>query len=115
MRIRFGLAIGMLALSISATATEQAGKLELTRVEEVPGTKGNKILVFRHKAVEGMDSPGYVAAGQEYTVTFGVPEGYRPEDKKPLPVILYLHGFGDTWQNTKSSPNYFPNVYTLVP
>jgi hypothetical protein len=115
MRIRFGLAVGLLAVSLSAAETKQIGKLELTRVEEAAGDNGNQILVFKHKAVEEMDSPGYIAAGQEYYVTFGVPAGYRPEDKKPVPVILFLHGFGDTWQNIKSSPNWFPNVFTIVP
>ncbi|MBV8882312.1 MAG: prolyl oligopeptidase family serine peptidase [Planctomycetaceae bacterium] len=113
MRITF--AVGVLAMTLSAAADVRIGKLELTPVEEIPGDKGNRILVFKHKAVEEMDSPGYVAAGYEYHVTFGVPEGYRPEDKKPIPVILFLHGFGDTWEGIKKSPNWFPNVFTLVP
>jgi pimeloyl-ACP methyl ester carboxylesterase len=115
MRIRVGLAVGILALTTLASAQGVGGKLELTPVEDLPGDKGNRILVYKHKAVEGMDSPGYVAAGYEYHVTFGVPEGYRPEEKKPIPLILFLHGFGDTWQGIKSSPNWFPNVFTLVP
>ncbi len=115
MRIRFGLAAGMLAMATLARAEGAGGKLELTPVEDFPGDKGNRILVYKHKAVPEMDSPGYVSAGYEYHVTFGIPEGYRPGDKKPIPVILFLHGFGDPWQDIKKSPNWFPNVFTLVP
>ncbi|HVR84926.1 MAG TPA: hypothetical protein VMU54_11490, partial [Planctomycetota bacterium] len=115
MRISLGLAVGVLAVTLSAAAEDVIGKLELTQVEEVPGDKGNRILVFKHQAVEEMDSPGYVAAGYEYHVTFGIPEGYHPEDKKPMPLVLFLHGFGDTWQDIRKSPNYFPSVFTLVP
>lgn len=115
MRITLGLAVAMLTLTLPAGAQEKIGKLELTPVEEIPGDTGNKMLVFKHKAIENMDSPGYVAAGYEYHVTFGLPAGYRPEDKKPLPVILFLHGFGDTWQDLRKSPNWFPNGFTLVP
>jgi len=115
MRIMLGLTVAVLALTFPAAAQERTGKLELTPVEEITGDNGNKILVFKHKAVENMDSPGYVAAGFEYHVTFGLPGGYRPEDKKPLPVILFLHGFGDTWQDIRKSPNWFPNGFTLVP
>lgn len=100
---------------LTGVARAEAGKLELAQVEESTGEKGNKVIVFKHKAVEDMDSPGYVAAGQEYYVTFGIPAGYKTDDKKLLPVILYLHGFGDTWQNIKNSANWFPNTFTIIP
>jgi pimeloyl-ACP methyl ester carboxylesterase len=115
MRTGYVLCLCVLLVAMSVTAKEEMGKLDLTQVEELPGDKGNKIVVFKHKAVAEMDSPGYVAAGHEYHVTFGIPDGYKPEEKKPLPLILFLHGFGDTWQNIKKSPNWFPNAFTLVP
>jgi hypothetical protein len=98
-----------------AFAKEDIAPLELTQVEERAGDKNNKIIIFKHKAVKGMDSPGYVTAGQEYHVSFGVPTGYKPDDKKPIPVILFLHGFGDTWQDIANSANWFPEVFVIIP
>jgi hypothetical protein len=96
-------------------AQEEIGKLELVPVEEKAGEKGNKILIAKHKATAGMDSPGYVADGYEYHVSFGVPANFKPEDKKPLPVILFLHGFGDTWQQIATSANWFPDMFVIIP
>jgi hypothetical protein len=109
------LAFCLLLNAASTRAADEIGKLDLTQVEERAGDQNNKIIVFKHKAVAGMDSPGYVAAGQEYFVSFGVPAGYKADDKKPMPVILFLHGFGDTWQDIVKSANWFPNVFVIIP
>ena len=115
--MRRGLLISVcvIAAVFSSVAKAELAKLDLTQVEDTTGEKGNKIVVFKHKAVAEMDSPGYVAGGQEYYVTLGIPAGYKADEKKPLPVILFLHGFGDTWQNIKTAPNWFPNTFVIVP
>ena len=109
------LALALLFAVAAAHAADEIGKLDLTQVEERAGDQNNKIVVFKHKAVAGMDSPGYVAAGQEYFVSFGLPAGYKADDKKPIPVIVFLHGFGDTWQTIVNSANWFPNVFVIIP
>jgi hypothetical protein len=101
--------------SFSVTANEEIGKLELTQVEERPGDKGNKIIISKHKAVAGMDSPGYVAKNYEYHVSFGVPAGFKAEDKRTYPVILFLHGFGDTWEAIAKSANWFTDSFVIIP
>ena len=109
------LAFCLLVGAVAASAEEAAVKLELTKVDERAGEHGNKMLVFSHKAVKGMDSPGYVAAGYEYHVTFGLPTGFNPDDKKALPMMLWLHGFGDKWEDIVNCANWFPDMLVVIP
>ena len=105
----------LIGSSMFSRATEEKANLQLTKVEERAGTKGNSMIVFTHKAVSGLDSPGYVATGYEYHVTFGLPAGYNPGDKKPRPLLLWLHGFGDTWQDIITCANWFPDMLVIIP
>ncbi|HYF49888.1 MAG TPA: prolyl oligopeptidase family serine peptidase [Planctomycetota bacterium] len=113
--MRIAVLTFVFCLAASLLAKEEIGKLELSPVEERGGGKEPKILVFKHKAVDGMDSPGYVKQGYEYHVSFGIPADYKPDDKTPRPVILFLHGFGDTWQQIADSAKWFPDMFTIIP
>ena len=75
-------------------------KPELALVRELTGTKGNKVLLYKHKAVTGMDSPGYVASGYEHCVSLGLPAGFDPRAGKSYPLLVWLHGFGDKGPGT---------------
>lgn len=105
----------LLFIAALLSAPQEAGKLDLSRVEERKGEKGNAILILKHKAVAGMDSPGYVKAGLEYHVSFGLPSDYKTGDKTLRPVILFLHGFGDTWTDIAGSANWFPDTFVIIP
>ena len=81
------------------TATKASGATaapELRLVGTKTGPKDNKVLVFKHKAVKDMDSPGYVAQGYEHGTSFMLPAGWKDTDKAPRPLMISLHGFGDT-------------------
>lgn len=92
------------------------GKLELQPVEQRVGGAGNQVLIFKHKAVAGMDSPGYVAAGQEYHVTFSIPKGIEVADGgRPARLVMILHGFGDGWQGIVKFADAYPDAFVLIP
>ncbi|MBA2480740.1 MAG: prolyl oligopeptidase family serine peptidase [Planctomycetes bacterium] len=105
----------LMSASLAAHAVDAIAKLEMTPVEERAGDNGRIIRVVKHKAVAGMDSPGYVAAGQEYHVSVGIPATYKAGDTKKIPAILVLHGFGDTWQAIVSFANFYPELFVIVP
>ena len=107
--------VALVLCAASLAAKDEIGPLELTPVEEKKGDKGNTILIMKHKAVVGMDSPGHVKDGYEYHVSFGVPSDYKPDDKTPRPAILYLHGFGDKWQQIAPAANWFPEFFVIIP
>jgi len=89
-------AAALLTVAAMVAAGAQTAKPVLRLVETKTGAKGNKVLVFKHKAVKGMDSPGYVAQGYEHGVAFALPAGYTEGEKKPRAMVLSLHGFGDS-------------------
>jgi len=87
------------ALSLAVGALAPAGEIsapDMRLSDTKTGPRGNRVLVFRHKAVAGMDSPGYVAQGYEHGVAFMLPADYREGEKTPRPLLVSLHGFGDT-------------------
>ncbi len=92
-----------------------AGTLELQKADEQPGGKGNKLFIFTHKAVEGMDSTGYVKQGFEYHLTISLPAGYREKAEDPFPVLLWLHGFGDKWDQLQKVADWFPGKIVIIP
>jgi hypothetical protein len=116
MPFRLAVFAFLLIASPLLRAADAIAPLELTQMEERPGEGGKKIVIFKHKAVAGMDSPGYVAAGQEYVVTVGLPAGFDPADKKKTyPLVMVLHGFGDTWQQIVNYANFSPEAFVILP
>ncbi len=79
-----------------AAAADEMGTPELRLIETKAGAKGNKVLVYRHKAVKGMDSPGYVTQGYEHGVAFALPGDYKEGETAPRALLVSLHGFGDS-------------------
>lgn len=98
-----------------ASGAIAAEKLELQKTAEQPGGKGNKLFIFTHKAVEGMDSPGYVKQGYEYHLTISLPAGYRENSENTFPVLLWLHGFGDKWDQLQKAADWFPGKIVIIP
>jgi pimeloyl-ACP methyl ester carboxylesterase len=108
------LGLGWAAVPALAAAADHA-PLALEQVEERAGKKGNRILIHTHRAVDGLDSPGFVAAGKEYHVSFGIPAAYREGSDAKLPLVLSLHGFGDTWEAIVGNADWFPDAFVLIP
>ena len=97
MQLFLALVVIALAQGVYAAQDVPASPLpELRLVETKIGPKGNKVLVFKHKAVKGMDSPGYVAQDFEHGVSFMLPAGWDEIKRTPRPMALSLHGFGDS-------------------
>jgi hypothetical protein len=91
--------LSVMALLISGAwvaAADAPAVPEPRLVDTKTGPKGNKVLVFKHKAIKDMDSPGYVAQGFEHGVSFMVPAGYTEGERTPRALYISLHGFGDT-------------------
>jgi len=91
--------LSVMALLISGAwvaAADAPAVPEPRLVDTKTGPKGNKVLVFKHKAIKDMDSPGYVAQGFEHGVSFMLPAGYTEGEKTPRALYISLHGFGDT-------------------
>ncbi|HYE07025.1 MAG TPA: alpha/beta fold hydrolase [Planctomycetota bacterium] len=109
------LAASACALPTPAAASEYADALALERVEERAGSGGNRVLVHKHRAIDGLDSPGYVAAGKEYHVSFAVPAAHRDGADAKLPLVLSLHGFGDSWESVIGNAAWFPDSFVLIP
>ena len=109
------IALMLTCLACFSWAETGIGKLELNKVSEKPGGNSKTVLLFNHKAVEGMDSPGYVKAGFEYHLTIGLPGIYKPNTDKTYPVIFVLHGFGDKWEQIVKFGGMYPGMITIVP
>jgi hypothetical protein len=106
----------LMVISTFIGAKEEIGKLEFTQVQERAGNDGNKVLIFKHKTISGLDSPGYVKQGQEYHVTLSMPLGMRVEEEKKYAVVMILHGFGATWDKSTELVNTFPaDSFIIVP
>lgn len=105
----------VLAASAVSVAEDKMGTPELRVIQESDGTKGNRVVVYAHKAVSGMDSPGYVAQGFEHHVIIGLPAGFDPNDGKKWPMMLWLHGFGDKWPACVNAMNWFPDMIVVAP
>ncbi|MEI6846357.1 MAG: alpha/beta hydrolase-fold protein [Candidatus Firestonebacteria bacterium] len=108
-------AVFLLCFSFAVRAADNPGKLELTKVDEQKGGKGNTLYVFTHKAADGLDSPGYIKAGYEYHLTVSLPAMYKPDSERNYPVMLWLHGFGDKWDDLLKVGTWFPNYITIIP
>ncbi|MFC1582578.1 hypothetical protein ACFL4W_03455, partial [Planctomycetota bacterium] len=84
-----------LAALISVRA-EEAAVPEIVKVSEESGPKGNRVILYKHKAVTGMDSPGYVKKGFEHHFSLGFPVNYVEGGTQTYALLVSLHGFGDT-------------------
>jgi hypothetical protein len=95
--MQYGLAAVMTVLLSAGlvAAADAPAAPDLRLVDTKTGPKGNRVLVFKHKAVKDMDSPGYVAQGYEQGVNFMLPAGWTEGDRTPRALLVSLHGFGD--------------------
>ena len=109
------LALVVVLATAAAFAQDRIATPELREVAREPGTKGNTVIAYAHKAVAGMDSPGYVAKGFEHHVILGLPKGFDPNAKKRWPVMLWLHGFGDKWRPCMKAANWFADMIVIAP
>jgi pimeloyl-ACP methyl ester carboxylesterase len=97
MHLFLALVVTILAQGLYAAQTIRVSSLpELKLIDTKTGPKGNQVLVYKHKAVSGMDSPGYVAKGYEHGVSFMLPAGWKEADQTPRALMVSLHGFGDS-------------------
>ena len=94
-------------------AQQKMGTPELVEVKRQVNPKGTTAIAFAHKAVGGMDSPGYVAKGLQHHVIVGLPKDYDPN--KTYPLMLWLHGFGDKWQGCMKVTDWFTDYLVVAP